>query len=183
MFKVFLISGSLAKPAHTTALINEIGTHLKKKGCEVTIWNLQEKPLPFADPAYHHYPEKHPDPLVKEFVQLSIEADSFIIGSPNYHNSYSGVVKNALDLLNMEILNDKIVGLVANGGGIRSTQPLDHLRIVIRGLLGVAVPMQIAACNSDFLLQGDFYIINSEDINTRISAFTQQLIKYMEKFK
>ncbi|MET3698415.1 NAD(P)H-dependent FMN reductase [Bacillus oleivorans] len=181
MFKVLLISGSPAKPAHTTALVKEVGSQLQKKGCQITIWDLQERPLPFVDPYYHHHPERNPDPVVKEFVQLTIEADSFVLGSPNYHNSYSGILKNALDILNMDNFNGKPVGLVANGGGIRSTQPLDHLRIVVRGLLGLAIPMQIAACKSDFTLQGETYMINSSDINNRIAAFTNQLINYMEK--
>ncbi len=181
MLKILLLSGSPAKPAHTTALITKIGSQLQEKGCEITIWDLQKNPLPFVDPNYHHNPERHPDPIVKKFVQLATEADSLVIGSPNYHNSYSGIIKNALDILNMDILNGKPIGLVANGGGIRSTQPLDHLRIVVRGLLGLAIPMQIATCNNDFVLQGDSYIINSKDINSRTSAFTEQLIQYMEK--
>ncbi len=182
MLKVFLISGSPAKPAHTTALVTEIGSQLQKKGCEITVWDLQKQPLPFVDPKFHHSPGQHPSSIVKEFVKLATDADSLVIGSPNYHNSYSGVLKNALDILNMDILMNKPIGIVANGGGLRSTQPLDHLRIVVRGLLGLAIPMQISTCNSDFIMQGDTYVINSGDIHKRIAAFTDQLIHYTEKF-
>lgn len=31
-----------------------------------------------------------------------MEADFFILGTPNYHGSFSGILKNALDHLNMD---------------------------------------------------------------------------------
>lgn len=114
---------------------------------------------------------------------IALEADAFVLGSPNYHNSYSGVLKNALDLLNMDIFRDKPVGLVGNSGGIRSTQPIDHLRIVVRGLMGVAIPIQIASCNSDFKLMEDHYVVTSDDLTKRLSDFTDQLISYTLKLK
>ena len=37
----------------------------------------------------------------------------------------------------------KPVGLIGNSGGIVSSEPLSHLRVIVRSL-GVAVPTQIA---------------------------------------
>jgi azobenzene reductase len=83
----------------------------------------------------------------------------------------------------MDLFRDKPVGLVANGGGIRSTQPVDHLRIVVRGLQGVAIPIQVVSCKSDFKLIGESYNIVSEDLSYRIAAFSQQLIDYTKKLR
>ncbi|MEJ8545801.1 NADPH-dependent FMN reductase [Brevibacillus borstelensis] len=181
--RILLISGSVAEPAHTTALIEEIAARLREKGCEADVWDLRVRPLPIADPKYHYEPEKHIDETARELIRLASQADAFVLGSPNYHNSYSGVLKNALDILNMDMFRDKPVGLVGNGGGIRSTQPIDHLRIVVRGLLGVAIPMQVASCKSDFMLESGRYIVTAEDLKQRLDAFTAQLITYTEKLK
>ena len=183
MEHILLISGSLSAPAHTKALIEETAANFNKLGCKTTVWDLSARPLPFADPKYHNFPSDNPNPVVKEFVRVASEADAFVLGSPNYHNSYSGVLKNALDILNMDLFRDKPVGLVGNGGGIRSTQPLDHLRIVVRGLLGVAIPMQVASCNHDIELKEDSYVIVSDDLSQRIAAFSRQLLLYSKKLK
>ncbi|MBO8164422.1 MAG: NAD(P)H-dependent oxidoreductase [Brevibacillus sp.] len=183
MIRVLLLSGSVATPAHTHALIEAVAALLKQTGCEPIIWDLRERPLPIADPDYHYEPERHPEQVVQELVSLAKAADAFVLGSPNYHNSYSGVLKNALDTLNMDHFRDKPVGLVGNGGGLRSTQPLDHLRIVVRGLLGVAIPIQVASCRHDFERQADKYVITADDLKQRIAAFTQQLVTYAVKLK
>ena len=47
-----------------------------------------------------------------------MEADFFILGTPNYHGSFSGILKNALDHLNMDYFKMKPVGLIGNSGGI-----------------------------------------------------------------
>ncbi|MCR8643278.1 NAD(P)H-dependent oxidoreductase [Paenibacillus sp. N1-5-1-14] len=183
MNKIFLISGSAANPAHTTTLIHYIARQLEEHECEVTVWNLQEKPLPFIDPAFHHNPQDHTVQVVREFVQLASEANAFVIGTPNYHNSYTGIVKNSLDLLSFAQFKNKPVGLVANGGGIRSTQPVDQLRIVIRGVLGIAIPMQVVASNSDFIEVQDGYELQDEAIKSRVAMFTEQLVDFTERFK
>jgi azobenzene reductase len=38
-----------------------------------------------------------------------MEADFLIFGTPNYHGSYSGILKNALDYINMDYVKMKPV--------------------------------------------------------------------------
>ena len=61
-----------------------------------------------------------------------MEADFLILGTPNYHGSFSGILKNALDHLNMDHFKMKPVGLICNSGGIVSSEPLSHLRVIVR---------------------------------------------------
>ncbi len=37
----------------------------------------------------------------------------------------------------------KPVGLIGNSGGIVSSEPLSHLRLIVRTLLGIAVPTSL----------------------------------------
>ena len=48
-------------------------------------------------------------------------AQGFVLATPEYHNSYSGVLKNALDLLSSEQLGDKMFGLIGIAGGDMGT--------------------------------------------------------------
>lgn len=179
MSKIMIISGSLGKPSHTLATSLFIEKKLQSIGCDVTLWNLEKNPLPLASPEYHSNPIENPDVIVNEFVRKAIEADSFIWCSPLYHNSYSGVLKNALDHLSFNECKDKPIGLISNGGGMRNVQALDHMRIVARGLLGLAIPIQVATCKEDFITikTGELQLINKAII-ARINNFIRQLIFY-----
>src|SRR5690606_34500977 len=62
---------------------------------------------------------------------------------PEYHNSCSGVVKNALDLLSSEHLADKVCGLVSVAGGSSAMSSLSHLRIILRAVHAWVLPQQV----------------------------------------
>jgi NAD(P)H-dependent FMN reductase len=117
----------------------------------VDLWDLVARRLPSADPEFHKDPGSHPDAVVREFVEATTAADAIVLATPVYHNSYSGLLKNALDQLSIAQFRYKPVGLIAFGGGLSAVQACDHLRIVARGLLAVAVPTQIVAVSNDFV--------------------------------
>lgn len=180
--KALLISGSLNQPSHTFALTEHISTLLIKHGIDAIHWNLVEKPLPFADPAYHHDQLNYPNNSVIEFVNRAIEADMFVFSSPVYHNSYSGVLKNAIDHLSMSYFTYKPIGLLSHGAN-RNTQAVDHLRIVSRGILGHAITTQICTANEDYIQENGNYLIHSQIIEQRIDRFLSELLLIAETFR
>lgn len=147
---VLILSGS-PRPKSRTALAAALVAHsLRASGATATIWDLATRPVPFADPAYHDNPATNPNPVVGRLVGEAEAADAFVLASPVYHNSFSGVLKNALDNLSISQFHHKPVGLVAFGGSLTAIQTCDQLRTVVRGLLGVAVPTQVVAVGADF---------------------------------
>ena len=76
-------------------------------------------------------------------------------------------LKNALDHINMDYVKMKPVGLNWRSGGIVSSEPLSHLRVIVRSLLGIAVPTQIATHDSDYakLEDGTLYLNDEENSN------------------
>lgn len=72
-------------------------------------------------------------------------AQGIILGTPEYHGSFSGVLKNALDLMGFDEVEGKVVGLVGvSGGSLGSTSALNGLREIGRALRAWVVPEQVA---------------------------------------
>ncbi len=87
----------------------------------------------------------------REFVDCVRAASAVIIGSPGYHGSISGVVKNALDLLEetardaRPYLSDMPVGLIATAYGWQATgSTIAALRSIVHALRGWPTPFAAA---------------------------------------
>lgn len=173
---VLLICGSTGIPSHTRTNLQQIDNLLQREKVKTHLWDLRDKQLPIADPAYHSDPSKDPNKRVQELVELADRADAFVLGTPLYHNSYSGVIKNALDNLTISQFEGKPVGLVSHGSERTVVQACDHLRIVVRGLSGVAIPKQIATIESDFKEKNGEYELVSDDIKHRMLLMVKELV-------
>jgi NAD(P)H-dependent FMN reductase len=106
----------------------------------VEIVDLQDYPMPFLDEAIspQYNPNRKPNPQVEKWLKKLDQADAYVIVTPEYNRSMSGVLKNALDYLDFQFAK-KPVGLVGHGstGG---AQAIATLRIALPGLKAVTVP-------------------------------------------
>ena len=137
---ILAIQGSLGTPSRTSALVDLATEILVGWGHQVHVFDLREHNLPWVDPGRHGDPSGPADGSVRRLVDLALRADAAHLGHPVYHNSYSGVLKCALDHLAMPQLADKPVALCGDGGRAGSEQPLDHLRTVARSFHAIATP-------------------------------------------
>lgn len=103
----------------------------KRDGIEATLIDLREHPLPFFDrpvsPAMSK-PGDYGDERANAWAKVIANADAYVLVSPEYNHSTSGVLKNALDTVYHE-WNNKAVGFVSYGsvGGARA---VEHLRLI-----------------------------------------------------
>ena len=174
---VLILGGSARENSFTWALLSEFEASLTRLGATTVVWDPRDRPLPTADPAFHANPIEHPSELVRQFVGAADACDAFVLGSPVYHNSFSGLLKNALDLLAIKQFEHKPVGLASHGGRW-STQALDQLRVVVRGLSAVATPTQVSSAAPDYEVAGGLPRVVSEELRLRVDRASLELIVY-----
>ncbi|MDF1597831.1 MAG: NAD(P)H-dependent oxidoreductase [Acidimicrobiia bacterium] len=82
-------------------------------------------------------------PEVVRLRQDVVSGHGLILGTPEYHGGYSGVLKNAIDLMGFDEFEGKIVGLVGvSGGSMGALQALQGLRVIGRALHAWVIPQQ-----------------------------------------
>ncbi len=88
--------------------------------------------------------DSYPEDVFK-LRQTVQQAHGIILGTPEYHGGYSGVLKNALDLMGFSEFQGKVVGLVAVAGGqTGAINSLNGLRTVSRALRAWVIPLQVS---------------------------------------
>jgi NAD(P)H-dependent FMN reductase len=116
--------------------------------------DLADHPLPHLSeplpPALGQYEQAH----TLEWAATIAQYDGFIIVTPEYNHSTSGVLKNAIDHLYGE-WNNKALGVVSYGGagGVRAAE---HLRLIAGELQMADVRTNVAlSLHSDFVNYAD----------------------------
>ncbi len=177
--QIVAILGSPRAPSYTRGLAEAVIQALAERGARVETLDLRATPLPPMTPELRAKRGEHPDPATARLFRLAEAADAYLLASPVYHNSYSGVLKNALDYLTLRDLRYRPVALLSHGG--RSTQAVDHLRVSVRGLLGVAIPAQVCTAEADFTAEpgeDGLYAVTDGDIQARIARQAEELLLF-----
>ncbi|MCA9328564.1 NAD(P)H-dependent oxidoreductase [Candidatus Saccharibacteria bacterium] len=173
--RALILVGSGDAKSHSFSLGTAIATSLSRRDVTVEVINLVEYGLPL----YNREIERNSahDEATSEFLQKSEEADIIVWVTPNYHNSFSGILKNALDWQHARKFTGKILGLASNGE--RSPQPLDQLMLVGRSQGYTMIPTRVCTDASDY---DEALKIKDESIKQRIERFTASLVDYSETF-
>lgn len=157
MSKILTLCGSLRSRSSTRFALDAASAGAVKMGAELNRFDFAEAKLPFFDGD-----ESLNAPATVNFKAQVKAADALLIATPVYHDSYSGLLKNALDLLYDE-LNQKLVGLIAVGGGRTGQgQALEHLRAVLRETNCWALPQQVIVYTSKQVISEDGKILDDE---------------------
>jgi NAD(P)H-dependent FMN reductase len=113
-------------------------------------------------------------------------ADALLLGTPVYHGSYSGVLKNALDYCGFDEFEEKTVGLLGVAGGSFPVTALDHLRSVCRALNCWVLPHQAAVPRAYKHVthdaggdgDGDGGRITDDDLEERVRVLGRRVVQY-----
>jgi NAD(P)H-dependent FMN reductase len=140
--RVIGICGSLRAGSHTRMALEICLEGAREVGADTELIDLRDYRLVFSDGK--ESPETYPDDVWR-LKDKTAAADGIILGTPEYHGSFSGVLKNALDLMGFEEFEAKILGLVGvSGGGMGAVNALNGLRVVGRALHAWVLPEQVS---------------------------------------
>ena len=109
-------------------------------GVDAELVDLRDYEMPFFDEAIspRFNPDRKPGPAVKRWLDKVAAADAYVLVTPEYNRSTSGVLKNAIDYVGMEMAR-KPVAVVGHGSS-GGAQAVGHLRGIMPGVLAITVP-------------------------------------------
>src|SRR3954471_24181850 len=114
----------------------------KRTDAEFELVDLLDYKLPHLDEALPPSLGQYSQPHTREWADKIASFDGFIMVTPEYNHSTSGVLKNAIDYLYAE-WNNKAVGFVSYGG-LGGARAVEHLRLVAGELQLADVRQQVA---------------------------------------
>lgn len=107
------------------------------------------------------------------------DAHGIVLGTPEYHGSYSGVLKNALDLMGFDEFENKMIGLVGvSGGRMGAHSAMNHLREVGRALHAWVVPTQAGVPRAWNEFDDATGELGDEDLAGRIRSVGAEVTRY-----
>lgn len=146
---LWIMNGSgRSESSRCAHLAESIAAVARRAGFSVALTHLAPHVLPLMD---SHQRESGLPVAVMELETLLAGCSAVVLVTPTYHNSYSGRLKNCLDFFGSREFGGKVVGLVCHSGGIRSTEPIAHLRAVMRAVGARVVNAQVCTCDQDFV--------------------------------
>ena len=171
---VAALCGSLRGPRSATLKALRIAVReIESAGATVDLIDLSDMDLPLREG-----PRDDDDHAGTRALKERVgKADGVLLGSPEYHNSFSGVLKNALDLLSREELGGKLIGLLGVGGGATGAiNTLGHLRYVVRGVGAWSLPAQVSIPFAGQAFDGDR--VRDPQLEERIRSFARELVRF-----
>ncbi|MBJ6359837.1 NADPH-dependent FMN reductase [Paenibacillus sp. GCM10012307] len=137
--KIAILAGGNRQQATSTLLARYVKKVVEQRSYEVDLIDLHKEPLPFYSPDNGDVP-----PAVQRLQSTVKGADAVVLSTPEYHGSLSGVLKNALDFLNFEHFDGKLVLVCSSAGGSVGTSSLTQLQTIVRNLHGINSPEWIS---------------------------------------
>ena len=111
------------------------------------------------------------------------EAEGLILGTPEYHGSFSGVLKNALDLMGFDELEGKMIGLVGvSGGRMGAFDALNSLRNIGRALHAWVIPEQTSVPEAWKVFSEDGKITDPQ-LQERLKEIGRQVARFARLHK
>jgi NAD(P)H-dependent FMN reductase len=151
----------------------------RRSDAEYELVDLRDYPLPHLDeplpPSMGQYQNDH----TKAWADKIASFDGFVIVTPEYNHSTSGVLKNAIDYLYAE-WNNKAVGFVSYGG-VGGARAAEHLRLVAGELQMADVRQQVALSlltefeNFSVFKPGDYNLAALDTLLDQVVAWSNAL--------
>jgi NAD(P)H-dependent FMN reductase len=173
---VLAISGSRRDESYTRVALEAALSEAAAAGATTELFDLRDADLPPLDADRDAAAQGDGAALLAAVDG----ADAVLLGTPVYHGSYSGVLKNALDYCGFDEFEEKTVGLLGVAGGSFPVPALDHLRSVCRALNCWVLPHQavVPRAYERVTYEDGEGRITDEDAAERVRVLGRRAVEY-----
>jgi len=185
--KILAFAGSTRKNSFNKKVIAIAAEGARAEGAEVTLIDLRDFPMPIYDgdlETESGIPENG-----EKIINLMIEHQGFLIASPEYNRSVSGVLKNTIDwasrpmegIIPYKVFEGKVACLMsASTGALGGLRGLYALRWILENLKILVLPEQISVprANEAFDENGK---LKDEKLQTSVANLGNSLTIFLRK--
>ncbi len=173
--KIVAILGSMSPTSNTAKTLAVLEADMIERGIEFTLIDPSSLTLPFPG-------QELPDADTDAIQTLVTDADGLIISTPEYHGSYSSVIKLVIDNLGFpSTLKGKPVALLGvAAGALGATKALEHLRSSLSHVGAYVLPavVSIAAIHNQFDENDE---IADDALAQRLKKLNQSLLDFIAR--
>ena len=174
VIRIAALCGSLRPGSYTRAALKLALESAAEMQAETELIDLREYTLAYQDGLR----DAARPPDVARLSEALRRADGILLGTPEYHGSFSGVLKNALDLMGFDEFEGKMVGLLGVSGGVMGAhEALNGLRTIGRSLHAWVVPEQVSIAEA-WKVFGEDGRVKSSEVEDRIRRFGRQVARF-----
>tara|TARA_B100000674_G_scaffold382298_1_gene325229 strand:- start:1337 stop:1927 length:591 start_codon:yes stop_codon:yes gene_type:complete len=167
-FSVMAVIGSLHQSSVTKVAVNHVAEGLRKQGAHVDALDLSVEPLPLVN-TDTTFTADYYGPL-KERVKA---ADVFVLGTPDYHGSVSGALKNFTDHFWKEFTGKLFAPIVASHE--KGLTAHDQLRTIARQCYAWSLPYAVSFEEKKDVIDGQ---VASDPFRDRLEMMVRDVAVY-----
>lgn len=162
------VVGSLQKQSYSRHSVQYVLVHARTLGADVRIVDLMKSPLPIFNP------EDRNSEVYNAIKADVMWANGILLGSPDYHGSMSGAMKNFLDYFWKEFAG-KLFGYIC-ASHEKGLTAMDQMRTAVRQCYGWSLPYGVSVVKEDFEFADGS--VKNPKIKSRLEAVAYDLCTY-----
>ena len=168
MLNVMAVIGSLHEKSVTKVAVKFVADGLRDAGCAVDVLDLAKEQLPLVN-TDTSFTADYYGPL-KERV---LAADVFVLGTPDYHGSMSGAMKNYLDHFWREFTGKLFAPMVASHE--KGLTVHDQLHTIARQCYAWSLPYAVSFVEKEDVADGE---VASDKFRDRLTMMIRDVQVY-----
>jgi NAD(P)H-dependent FMN reductase len=173
-FKILGVGSSMRRNSYGTKALKFALDMTRRYDAEIRMLNLRETKLPIFDPDGSTEENNSLSDRLLKITSDVAWADAFVLVSPDYHGSMSGVMKNFLDHF-WEEFAGKVFGYICTSHE-KGLTVMDQMRTAIRQCYGWSLPYGVSINGElDFNTKGE---ITNDLLVKRLDMLARDLITY-----
>ncbi|MES2590766.1 MAG: NAD(P)H-dependent oxidoreductase [Bacteroidota bacterium] len=185
--KILAFAGSTRKGSYNKKVLKIAVEAAQQAGAEVTVIDLKDYPMPLFDGDLEK--EEGIPENGKKLMDLMIEHQGFLIASPEYNSSISGVLKNSIDwasrpvkgMKDLKAFEGKVACLMsASPGALGGLRGLVTVRSILGNIKVIVLPQQVAVSKADQAFDEDGKM-KDEKVKTNVENLGKVLTEMIQK--